>query len=230
MKKLYIMGCTHGHHQELTEDIIKKNPDILIHTGDFSNSGNLINNIIESEKFLNWYNNLNVKAKKILIAGNHDTALFKKQINFELYENIIYLEDSGIDIEGTYFYGTPWMSVYGNWSFMLKENSLEKIYSGIPEKTDVLITHSPPKYINDLSYKPDRTLEFCGNKHLLNKVNEINPKAHCFSHIHDNGNILNRGIKTIRKENDKVINFINVACCKDREMDKLKHKGITFFI
>lgn len=222
------MGCTHGHHKKLEDDIIKSNPDVIIHTGDHSNNSNPFINIHESEDFLNWYNDLNVTANKIFIAGNHDTAIYKKLIDLNNYDKLIYLQDNDVIIDGIKFYGTPWMPIYGNWVFMTNDNKLLKIYNKIPADTDVLITHSPPKTIQDLSYKPNGNIEFCGSKHLLNKVLNIDPKIHCFSHIHDVNDITNNGIKKLSKNQTL---FVNAACCKDREIDTIKHTGhiITLF-
>lgn len=68
----------------------------------------------------------------------------------------------------------------------------------IPNDVDVLITHCPPKGIMDLA--PWGKVNI-GSETLLEKVNVIKPKIHCFGHLHDCYGIM--------KINDTV--FINAS-------------------
>ena len=85
--------------------------DILIHAGDFTRRGT----IKEIDDFSNFLASLNIKHK-IVIAGNHDVLFDSK---FESFKNqsltakshlkdCYYLEDSGIELYGYKFYGSPW--------------------------------------------------------------------------------------------------------------------------
>ena len=49
----------------------------------------------------------------------------------------------------------------------------------VPEDTDILITHGPPKFILD------KCPESVGCEALLRRVKKIQPKIHCFGHIHE---------------------------------------------
>jgi hypothetical protein len=49
----------------------------------------------------------------------------------------------------------------------------------VPEDTDILITHTPPKYHKDLPL-PDGM----GCEHLLAEVKRVKPKLHIFGHVH----------------------------------------------
>ena len=46
---------------------------------------------------------------------------------------------------------------------------------------DILVTHSPPYGILDVSNKGN----YCGSKALLKEVHRIKPKLHLFGHIHE---------------------------------------------
>ena len=69
----------------------------------------------------------------------------------EILSNALYLEDSGIEIDGVRFWGSPWTPNFMDWAFMLdRDELLYQKWKAIPEHTDVLITHGPPKGIGDL--------------------------------------------------------------------------------
>ena len=57
--RILCLSDTHGYHERLPID---KTVDVIVHTGDFSNSYGK-NNIYETEEFLSWFNSLNVKYK-----------------------------------------------------------------------------------------------------------------------------------------------------------------------
>ena len=96
--------------------------------------------------------------------------------------NCFYLQDSGCEIEGLKFWGSPWQPVYGGWAFNLpRGEELREKWEMIPLTTDILVTHCPPKGIGDF-IKPGRH-EGCED--LLNAVLRIKPKLHVFGHIHE---------------------------------------------
>ena len=191
--RILCLSDTHGYHEKFNID---ETVDVIVHTRDFSNSKGK-NNIYETEEFLSWYNSLNIKHK-ILVAGNHDT-FFGKMVGeggrdevvdyLKLdYPNIIYLQDSSITIDGVKFYGTPWCPIYNDWSFMISEDNQRKMFSKIPEDTNILLSHTPAYGILDYSNGV-----LCGSSSLLERINEIknlgNLKYHIFGHIHmDEGN------------------------------------------
>jgi Icc-related predicted phosphoesterase len=99
--------------------------------------------------------------------------------------NAIYLEDSGVEIEGVRFWGSPWTPTFMDWAFMLERGEpLHQKWQLIPEDTDVLVTHGPPHKIGDevnLGFK-------CRNVScvdLLDRVLKLPLKAHAFGHIHE---------------------------------------------
>lgn len=222
--KILCISDTHGLHEDLK---ISENIDMIIHAGDISNTRNPGINSNECSLFLNWYDKLNIKYK-ILIAGNHDTSIEAKYINPKDFKSIIYLEHESIIIEGINIFGSPYTPSFGEWAFMKKRGKLNPYWEEIPENTDILITHGPPKGILDLSYNSDNILEYCGCKELYNHVLRVQPKYHIFGHIHNFEDCYNSGKRTI---NNIQTEFLNVSCITDRKFDEgLTSKGIIITI
>lgn len=215
--KFVTISDTHRQHKKL--DSILPEADMIIHSGDMD-----ITSINKAIEFLDWFSSLDYKYK-IFIAGNHDkfldeshsigTSRKAKEILFEKYPDVVYLEDSSVEIEGVKIYGSPYTPRFGtNWAFqltfdandqMLYQNYHNKIYptsmskwSQIPEDTDILITHGPPYGILDkveAFYSPNIN-ESVGDKILIEKIEEVNPKYHIFGHIHEQSGILHLGDTT----------------------------------
>lgn len=170
---------THNRHHLLNDYLIQG--DIIIHSGDFSEIGDLYS----LGKFLNWFNKLNYKHK-IFIAGNHDFCLQNKSIESNLlinnFPNINYLQDNSIliniDNHNIKIYGSPWSPFFYDWAFNLYKNEIEEKWNLIPDDTDILITHTPPFGVLDFHNNN------LGCESLIKKINVIQPKITCFGHIH----------------------------------------------
>lgn len=174
--QIVCMSDTHGQHC----NIHVPDGDVLIHAGDFTRTGTLY----ETEDFLSWYSGL-PHPYKVFIAGNHDKGFENEKEKFKqkIPSNVVYLEDSGIQIENLYFWGSPYTPKFFNWSF--GKNRGEEIlayWNKIPSCTNVLITHGPPKNILDTTYKGHHV----GCADLLNVLATLqNLKLHVFGHIHE---------------------------------------------
>ena len=173
MVKITALGCMHGHYPELERG------DLLILTGDFT-----ANNSVSAEiSFFMWLKKQKYK-KKILISGNHDNEMPK---NHKESEDYIYLCDSGLEFEGLKIWGSPWSLWFDGinphcTAFTGTEEDLDKKFSLIPYDIDILITHSPPFGILDLTARSKQNV---GSKALLKQYDRIKPKLHLFSHIHE---------------------------------------------
>ncbi|MEW6130254.1 MAG: metallophosphatase domain-containing protein [Acidobacteriota bacterium] len=121
--------------------------------------------------------------KILLIAGNHDWVFQIYKPAHTSLKHIIYLEDSGVEIAGIKFYGSPHQPWFFDWAFNEPRGgaALRHYWSLIPDDTDVLITHGPPLGILD---QPFGRGEHAGCELLLKRVEEVNPRVHCFGHIH----------------------------------------------
>lgn len=187
MTKICFISDTHGAHLGLQ----LPDADILVHCGDFSSHGTYM----DALRFVNWFG-AQPHKHKIFIAGNHD--LYFEQGNpsditvflQQLPPNVHYLQDSGIELEGITFWGSPVQPRFFNWAFNRDRGAdIKKHWDLIPHKTDVLITHGPAYARCDEAPRAGRFgdvswLERTGCKDLLDAIKQVKPKIHAFGHIH----------------------------------------------
>jgi Icc-related predicted phosphoesterase len=219
MRILHISD-THGYHDYLK--IKEKDVDMIIHSGDYSNSRNPEYNFIETMKFLEWYENLNIKYK-ILISGNHDSyddLIGKNGFNEECKNRrIIYLQDESTCIEGITIYGSPYTHEFGSWYFQLPKNKMKDKWENIDPETNILVTHGPPIYILDKAGFKE-PVNFAGCQHLANKIKTLKNLKYCmFGHIHNNGIFKNSGYY---KDSNTGIIYSNASCVTDRQFESKK--------
>lgn len=202
--KMIAISDTHGQHREL--DI--PDGDVIIHSGDVSGMGIKA----EIESFIDWFGSLPHKYK-IFIAGNHDFYFEHKDAEKIIPKNIIYLNDTSVNIEGINIHGSPIQPWFYDWAFNRERGrEIKKHWDLIPKNTDILITHGPPRYVLDMTRNGDCP----GCDDLLAKVIEIGPKYHIFGHIHEGyGQVSNQ--KT---------NFINASVLNENYF--LINKPIVF--
>lgn len=174
--KLVCISDTHSLHWDIPHI---PDGDVLIHAGDSLGQGTLDN----VEDFNNWLGNLPHRYK-IVIAGNHDWAFQDEPEQARaLLSNAIYLEDSGIEIEGVRFWGSPWTPTFMHWAFMLDRGQpLHDAWALIPDNTDVLITHGPPLGFGDAVLAGGGNV---GCADLLERIAQLQLKALVFGHIHE---------------------------------------------
>jgi Icc-related predicted phosphoesterase len=193
--KMCIISDTHNKHKRLST---LPEADVIIHCGDMTSVGHSH----EIVNFMTWFSGLSQFKYKIVIAGNHDW-LFERNKFIALEkvpENVIYLEDEEVVIEGVKFYGSPVQLPFYNWAFNKPEERLIPHWKAIPDDTDVLITHQPPFSIFDWSIYDNK---HTGSPSLYFEVVErIKPKVHCFGHIHSGHGVkIIEGIKFINASN-----------------------------
>lgn len=217
MKILHISD-THGFHDDFPE-ATWKDIDIVVHSGDCSNYADVGRNIQEVHRFLNWYEMVPVKHK-IFVAGNHDTSIERnKWAPSEFTDRgITYLQNSEVIIEDLKFYGSPVTPTFGDWAFMKGRDKTHEVWAKIPDDTDVLIVHGPPKGIRDLSFDRQGKLEMCGDLALYKRCQALKSKLKlmCFGHIHDMDGVDNQGISRYAKTETA---FSNAACVRDGRFD-----------
>lgn len=217
--KILHMSDTHGHHDMFPSERFE-GVDVLIHSGDASNFRDPYRNEHEMRKFIDWYASIPVEHK-IYVAGNHDTSVEKRLIKHEDFaaKGIIYLENSEVTINNVKFWGSPHTPTFGDWAFMKKREKLHDVWQAIPDDTDVLIVHGPPKGIRDLSFDRHGNLEMCGCSALMKRcwVLRDTLKLVCFGHIHNmDGVDSNQGVSHYSRT--KTI-FSNAACVHDGRFD-----------
>lgn len=116
---------------------------------------------------------------------------------------------------GYKFFGSPYIPPIGNpplgdWAFVLGSEERQKKFKEIPDGTDIVITHSPPKNIFDESklWVPNNLglLKNFGCEFLREELlTRVKPMYNIFGHNHDGyGQTEIEGVK-----------FINAATCNE---------------
>jgi Icc-related predicted phosphoesterase len=96
------------------------------------------------------------------------------------------------------------------------------LWETIPDDTEILILHGPPKGIRDLSYDRKNNLEMCGDRSLGKRINKLqNLKLVCFGHIHNVSDVINQGFGTHGSD----VIFSNAACSTDGNYEYLTSFG-----
>lgn len=208
--KILFLSDTHGLHQKL-EDLPQA--DILIHSGDISNRGK----DAEVKDFINWFSDQDYQYK-VFIAGNHDfyfEGVTVERMQKLLPQDVYYLCDTGITIEGLNIWGSPVTPWFFDWAFNRKRGKdISRHWKLIPENTDILITHGPSFGILDRTEAGVNA----GCEDLLAEINLIKPKYHLFGHIHE-GYGMRESTHTT---------FVNGSILDENYI--IKHQPITFEI
>jgi Icc-related predicted phosphoesterase len=201
--KICCISDTHSHHRKLTIP----DADILVHAGDISWRGELP--IIQD--FANWLKEIPIKHK-IVIFGNHEIGLERgpkrdPAIKMIKDSGAIYLEDSGITIDGINFWGSPIQPWFHDWEFNRQRGKdIDFHWKKIPDNTHVLITHGPPYMIRDLVPRGVFDHENVGCVDLLNRISDLKElKMHVFGHIHSG-----YGVTKIEQ-----CSFVNASSCTE---------------
>ncbi|MGO1243959.1 MAG: metallophosphoesterase [Sphingobacterium sp.] len=174
--QIITLSDTHGKHGKIEIP----DGDIIIHAGDVTSMGRKH----EVVAFFDWFASLK-HPHKIFIPGNHDfffEALPEYEILKWIPPGVTYLNDSGVELEGLRFWGSPITPWFNNWAFnRLPGEDIRKHWALIPAELDILITHGPPRGILDKTVGDELT----GCADLLNSVRAVKPLYHIFGHIHE---------------------------------------------
>lgn len=220
--KIWHISDTHTYHGLLR---VPESIDMVIFSGDCSNPQDPYLSENEVRNFITWFSSSDIKYK-IFVGGNHDTSIEKGLITKDDFETngIYYLENDSIEIEGFKIFGSPLTPTFGKgWAWNKERPKLDRIWKNIiDDNVDIMVTHGPPKGILDCSVGYDRNVDICGDKSLLNRIQQINPKLHCFGHIHNNNGLINAGTRTV--PNLSTI-FSNGSVVTDGEFGKLTSQG-----
>ncbi len=168
-------------HRQLTQ---LPEADVVVHSGDFTFSGSED----EAYDFMNWFCDLPYKHK-IFIAGNHDQCMYGADKIEGLPENVHYLCNMGVTIDGVMFWGVP----------MFIEDCADRRYGcyirDIPDYIDVLITHQPPSGICDLADYGEGLVHY-GDPILAECIKKLHLQCHLFGHEHDTFGVEKHGTTT----------------------------------
>jgi Icc-related predicted phosphoesterase len=204
MPSIVCISDTHN----CNEEIVVPDGDILIHSGDATIRGS------EDEivAFLGWFSGLPHKHK-IFVAGNHDWMYEIANRRARLLTDnaqIIYLQDSSIEIDRLKIYGSPWQPRFYDWAFNLNRGAeMAEKWKLIPEDIDILITHGPPHGILDAVPRLSG-IDHAGCEELRTRVEDIAAhgklKLHVFGHIHCGYGV----------HEDCGVKFVNASTCDEK--------------
>lgn len=225
--KIWHISDTHTYHGFLN---IPENVDMVIHSGDATNPRDSFTSKEQMQNFIYWFSLLPIKHK-IFVAGNHDVCIERNYIKKDDFDKagIIYLENDWIEIDNLKVWGSPFTPSFGNgWAFNKDRTKLHDVWKHIPDDTDIVVTHGPPKGILDLSYNfSSGELEFCGDLSLKKRMLNIKPKLCLFGHIHNSEDVINAG--TMKLSMCDTI-YSNGSVVTDGKFGKLSSNGNVFEI
>lgn len=192
-------------HSELPNPNLFKDCDALIIDGDLCPDWRLpVSEVVIGQvkwletHFNPWAASCGFKKDKVfVIPGNHDISF---QENLHLVKDTMYgnvIINQSFELGSAKFWGTPYTFKpphYGkHWAFGLSEESLWDNYLMIPQNTDYLCSHQPPKF--GLSVGFNGRGEMCDfgsesfRKFLIEKSKEYMIKEIMVGHTHENGGL-----------------------------------------
>lgn len=176
--RIAFISDTHGHKVALPD------ADVLVHCGDALLHGT-------EKEFLNFIRWIDRAAKHeyiLYVPGNHDFYVQEnpeKAIRLAESIDMTLLIDRAVVIKDTKFYGSPWQPWFHDWAYNFASwddgSEARSKWAEIPQDTDVLITHGPPRDMRDETEEGERV----GCPHLCDRVLAVKPKIHAFGHIHE---------------------------------------------
>lgn len=174
--------ATSDLHGQLPEEIPEC--DVLVLAGDLAPDYKF-NLMAERQRewlhttFREWLEGPASAAKHVVgIGGNHDFALdvFGPPEGLRWH----FLEDSGVEIDGVYFYGSPWCPHLTAWAYYASKRVLQMRAETVPRNTDVLVVHSPPFGHLDNAYG-----RHVGDAYIDIALQRAKPKVMFCGHIHE---------------------------------------------
>lgn len=201
IKNIVCISDMHGQIKGLTVPEC----DLLLIAGDVSNCGK---RIYEDANWLALHFNQWLKQQPakhiVMVPGNHD-VIFDYALSTVPKLDCHILIDKLVEIEGLKIYGSPWSKDFYNWGFNLPEKKLKLAWDKIPEGIDILLVHSPPYGIFDMTQNLRYEKKRIGSPSLLKKIKEIRPKYVVFGHNHGQPGVV---------EKDGIV-FINATVLDD---------------
>lgn len=179
LMKLTIISDTHGEQDKL--GVLAG--EVLIHCGDMFNMFGSDSD--DFERMDEWFGKQKFDLV-LCVGGNHDFPLQNRgNYTTSPFKNAVYLEGDAFEYQGVKFYGAPWVPQLRGQAFYKDNADLGVAWSQIPTDVDVLITHTPPAGVLDVS---SRGLKL-GCEYLSEELEKRTPVLHCFGHVHASSGI-----------------------------------------
>jgi len=199
---------THNKHNQLNG--LLPGGDLLIHSGDISSLGretevkrfvkwfNDINNYT-NKIFIAGNHDMTFDREQLLrdklahFEGKteYDTecaegkpAWLEELLGIHLRPNVFYLENNFVILDDVKIWGSPITPSFGyGWAFNKDRGyDINQIWNGIPNDTDIVITHGP---IYGYCDRTNREGLNVGCDQLYHRLNEVRPQLHFSGHIHE---------------------------------------------
>jgi Icc-related predicted phosphoesterase len=190
MNTLFISD-TYGHHEAL----LLPRGDMIVHAGDLTKHGTEE----EVKDFLQWFSHLNYKYR-VFIAGRHDHFFEEHpgKVARILPANVIYLQETGVEVGGINLWGSPFSTNHDGSAFgITHEHEIRDHWNKIPDDSDMVICRTPAYGIHD----EDENGEHTGCKELMRKLVRVEPGYFVCGNVND----------THRFEYRYNTNFINAS-------------------
>lgn len=149
-----------------------RDADLVVGAGDFCNARQGLDEAMELLS--------GISAPMVMVAGNAESA---DELRAAAPDNAYVLHGDGATIDGVTFWGlgggvpeTP----FGAWSWDLSEEAAEALLAPCAQ-ADVLVTHSPPKGLGDLT----STGLSVGSTVIRAAIERLQPKLAIFGHVHE---------------------------------------------
>lgn len=196
--KIVCMSDSHEHHRRVHIPPC----DLLIHSGDATNVGRKE----RLEDFAQWAD-AQPATEIVFVPGNHEI-----KFSYDRNSNLSWLKahcprmhvlvNQSVELFGLKIYGTPYTPAFGSgfaFQLMTKEDE-ERVYSAIPNGSDIVVCHGPCADILDEVWSGN-----AGSVALRNRIMEVMPKLFVSGHIHTGYGMLAL-CDTL---------FVNAALCTD---------------
>lgn len=220
--KIATMSDVHGKYDEMIEYGGLPEADLLLMAGDllpnFSYGGKYDGGI-QCGYIKQVFNPMLQKWKDdgkfreiVVVAGNHDWAFqhYTEQCR-EMLTAAIYLQDEMFEFEGIKIWGSPWQPWFYDWAFNFPNHHhnaararahARETWEMIPDDTEILVTHGPPKGILDECMDGQKV----GCDWLVERIQSLpNLLMHVFGHIH----------WSYGQQNIDGLLYINTAICAE---------------
>ena len=164
-----------------------------------------------------------------------------------LLTSCLYLEDQSVVVEDIQFYGSPWSPQFSKTAFQLERGKeMKRVWERIPDTTEFLITHSPPRGVRDRNIRGVKS----GCEDLLKEVvtrvkprynmikyvfmfNLLMIRYHVFGHIHEGyGAVTNRetifvNASALNRRKKKVNSPVVIKAARKKQEIMAKSINIT---
>ena len=173
--KLLLFSDLHANEAAAQQLVtLARSADIVIGAGDFGNLRRGIDTAIGMLKAID--------KPAVLVPGNAESTA-ELEAACRTWPTAQVLHGSGIEIEGIHFFGIGGgipVTPFGSWSYDFSEDEARRLLADCPAG-GVLVTHSPPKGVVDLSSRGVNL----GSIAIREVIEQQQPQLVVCGHIHE---------------------------------------------